>query len=100
MERPLHFCRDKGRGRVDAGALCLSSCGVHHPVGHHDTPTESYSNEDKHKTPTLPHIYLLPLMNINAQDRSGPVILSAAKNLPRHAEILRCAQNDSPDGDW
>jgi hypothetical protein len=25
---------------------------------------------------------------------SSPVILSAAKNLTRHAEILRCAQND------
>ena len=24
----------------------------------------------------------------------GTVILSAAKNLPRHTEILRCAQND------
>ena len=37
------------------------------------------------------------LMNSNNQNRESLVILSAAKNLPRHAEILRCAQNDSAD---
>ena len=36
-------------------------------------------------------------MNVANQDREGPVILSAAKNLAWQAEILRCAQNDSPD---
>jgi len=36
-------------------------------------------------------------MNITEQDWSWPVILSAAKNLTRHAEILRCVQNDMAD---
>ena len=36
-------------------------------------------------------------MNIPDQDRSWPVILSAAKNLTRQAEILRCAQHDIHD---
>jgi len=39
-------------------------------------------------------------MNITNQDRSYPVILSAAKNLGVASEILRCAQNDIPDCDW
>ena len=30
----------------------------------------------------------------------GHVILSAAKNLACHLEILRCAQNDMSDLDW
>jgi hypothetical protein len=40
---------------------------------------------------------------MNMYDQIGsrpPVILSAAKNLPRQTEILRCAQNDSLKVDW
>src|SRR5581483_4484292 len=40
------------------------------------------------------------LINISDQDRSCPVILSAAKNPAVAREILRCAQNDRPDFDW
>jgi hypothetical protein len=36
-------------------------------------------------------------MKIRNQDRYGSVILSAAKDLARHTEILRCAQDDIPD---
>jgi len=39
------------------------------------------------------------LMNVANQDREEPVTLSAAKNLPSQADILRCAQNDISDFD-
>ena len=39
-------------------------------------------------------------MKIPNHDRPWLVILSGAKNLPRHAEILRSAQNDIPDLDY
>jgi len=39
------------------------------------------------------------LMDITNQNQSSPVILSAAKNLGVASKILRCAQNDIPDGD-
>ena len=42
----------------------------------------------------LPHLHPLSLMNIPKQDRYGPVILSEAKDLTRHTEILRFAQDD------
>ena len=38
-------------------------------------------------------------MNVNNQDRYRPVILSEAKNLTRHAEILRFTQNDMTECD-
>src|SRR5713101_7389174 len=51
-------CRDNGRGRVDEGALCLSSSwweGIHTNT-HCGNPTESPSHEDRHKAPSsTPH---------------------------------------------
>jgi hypothetical protein len=38
-------------------------------------------------------------MKINEPDQSWHVILSAAKNLPRRAEILRFTQNDMAELD-
>src|SRR5581483_12379382 len=65
-----------------------------HVIRHeyHVIPTASACHEDKHQAPTPPHIRPLSLMNFNRQDRYQSVILSAAKNLPCQAEILRCAQ--------
>jgi hypothetical protein len=44
------------------------------------------------------------MMNVNEQNRSRVVMLSAAKHLTRRAgaEMLRCAQHDNPlaDLDW
>src|SRR5260370_23647257 len=56
-------CRDKGRDRKDAGALCLSSSDSPDSMGHHHTPTESPCDEDKHKAPTHPHIHPLSLQD-------------------------------------
>jgi hypothetical protein len=50
-------CRDKGRGGVDAGALCLSSLGCNPSASR--KPNESGCHEDKHKAPT--HLRIRPL---------------------------------------
>src|SRR5260370_10181842 len=42
----------------------------------------------------LPKRNLVDLALMNFNNRIGNVILSAAKDLARHAEILRCAQDD------
>ena len=54
-------CRDKGRGGVDEGALCLSWSECDHLASRN--PNASKSEEDKHKAPTLPHIRPLSLQD-------------------------------------
>src|SRR5579859_165723 len=54
-------CRDRGKGGVDVGALCLSSCEGDPSAL--QNPTESYGNEDRHKAPALPHVRPLSLQN-------------------------------------
>src|SRR5579859_4564920 len=55
------FCRDKGRCRVDVGALCLSpSCGGDLLASQHTT-TNRIATRDKHKAPTLPSVHPLCL---------------------------------------
>jgi hypothetical protein len=39
------------------------------------------------------------MMNFDNQDRQEFVMLSAAKHLGAHREMLRCAQHDSADVD-
>ena len=55
------FCRDKGRGGVDAGALCLSlwQCDSH---GFREAGW-SYPNEDKHKAPASTQPFPLSLQD-------------------------------------
>jgi hypothetical protein len=60
-KRPSPSCRDKGRGGVDEGALCLSSLG-YDPFASQN-PDESHCHEDKHKAPTLPHLSLVGFLN-------------------------------------
>jgi hypothetical protein len=60
-------CRDKGKGRVDAGALCLSWLECDHQASRN--PGESRCHEDKHKAPTHPHIRPLSLQD--AGDEGG-----------------------------
>src|SRR5579859_3713282 len=55
-------CRDRGRGGVDVGALCLSSCGCYlFASGNLDE--SGGPDEDRHKAPTLPRIHSLSLQN-------------------------------------
>jgi len=54
-------CRDKGRGRVDAGALCLSSWEYDHHASRN--PNETSCHEDKHKAPTPLHVHPLSLQD-------------------------------------
>src|SRR5581483_10799115 len=63
-QAPHASCRDKGRGRVDVGALCLSSWDSHPPTGHHVIPTESRCEKDKHKAPSHPRIHPLSLQGV------------------------------------
>src|SRR5581483_11881349 len=56
-------CRDKGRGRVDVGVLCLSSSSIRNSAGHPVTPAESLCHKDKHKAPTPPLIRPLSLQD-------------------------------------
>ncbi len=60
--RDIVFCRDKGRGRVDEGALCLSGAGWSGQV-RDGTPAEARCHQDKHKASTLPHIRPLSLQD-------------------------------------
>jgi len=59
-ERPAS-CRDKGRGGVDEGALCLSSWRLPHLAGDPEHLTEAWGDQDKHKAPTHPHVRPLSL---------------------------------------
>jgi hypothetical protein len=60
-EPPAPFCRDKGWGRVDEGALCLSSSGYDPSASRN--PTESSCHQDKHKAPTHPRLRPLSLQD-------------------------------------
>src|SRR5581483_5134588 len=62
-KRPPQFCRDKGRGRVEEGALCLSSSDSRHRARHHKIPTEASCHQDKHKAPAHPRIRPLSLQD-------------------------------------
>src|SRR5713101_2787314 len=74
---PPASCRDKGRGGVDEGALCLSWLGC--DLGALRNPKGSRCHQDKHKAPTLPHIRPLSLQD---PFRSSPFIGIGADTLP------------------
>ncbi len=54
-------CRDKGRGRVYEGALCLSWWEGDHQASRNSG--ESCCHQDKHKAPTHPRIRPLSLQD-------------------------------------
>ena len=54
-------CRDRGKGWVDEGALCLSSLRAD-PLAARES-NESCGEEDKHKAPSRPNICPLSLQD-------------------------------------
>src|SRR5579872_5850505 len=72
-------CRDKGWSGADAGALCLSSLDDDDPARSHITPTDSPSDEDKHKSPSPP--YIRPLSLQDGGGRFPSLCCSVAKVL-------------------
>ncbi len=65
-------CRDRGKGRVDEGALCLSSSPPDSLVS--GNPRKSDGEQDRHKAPTHPPIHPLSL-----QDEGDPITAAAQR---------------------
>ena len=65
------FCRDKGRGWVDEGALCLSSSECDPSASRN--PDESHCHEDKHKAPTHLRVHPLSLQDGGGWSQANPV---------------------------
>jgi len=68
--RVAPFCRDKGLGGVDEGALCLSSLGC--DLFASRNPDESCCYEDKHKAPTRLRVRPLSLQDAGGRFLSLP----------------------------
>ena len=77
---PPDSCRDRGKGGVDVGALCLSSFGSE-PLALQN-PGESCGEEDRHKAPALPRINPLSLQDGSGVSlEGGDPIATAAQEL-------------------
>src|SRR5258707_4058219 len=84
-------CRDKGRGGVDEGALCLSWLGCD-PLASRN-PNDSKSEEDKHKAQ-----YITLKAKRGKEDRKAPYLAYSQKaKKPRSFLMYRLRQLDVDD---
>src|SRR5690348_6924788 len=99
QHRP-RFCRDRGKGWADAGALCLSlvrrrAVGFTHMS---DNPDKSGGNEDRHKAPTLPPIHPLSLQTGSDVSYHSPVrLLKITRWAAVFPVIARCGRQTSSE---